>query len=98
MMSMNQSRMGYASTLVRGFINPNPLLGGHTFRINNLTPTLDFTEAQKNTPEPDSMVKVIPWDAQHKDFVYAIVSPEDFDGRMNPIELKRVHKIVVFLI
>ena len=97
MMGMSQSRMGYSSTSVRGFINPNPLLGGHTYRVNNLTPTLDFSAAQKNTPEPDSMVKVIPWDSQHKDFVYAIVSPEDFDGRMNPIELKRVTLLLEFL-
>ena len=80
MSSMSYPKAGYASTSVRGYINTNPLLGGHTFRINNLTPTLDFTAAQKNTPEPDSMVKIIPWDAQLKDFVYAIVSPEDFDG------------------
>lgn len=96
MMGMNQSRMGYSSTSVRGFVNTNPLLGGHTFRISNLTPTLDFTAAQKKTPEPDSMVKIIPWDSQHKDFVYAIVTPEDFDGRMNPMELKRVNIMGMF--
>jgi hypothetical protein len=41
-------------------------------------------------PESRQLYKVIPWDSRLKDFVYGVLTEEDFDGKMNPMELKQV--------
>lgn len=64
------------------------MLGGVTYRVNKLTPGLAFGKAQRNMPEANEFVKIIPWDDEVKDFVYDIVTEDDFDGKMHPLELK----------
>jgi len=66
------------------------MLGGEIFRTGSLMPFLVFNQAQMKTPESNKFLKIIPWDDELKDFVYGIVNKNDFDGKMHPLDLKKV--------
>jgi hypothetical protein len=71
-------------------VNADPALGGECQRAPGCAgPGAFFNETCKKTPTTKGSAKIIPWDHDKKDFVYAAIKDEDFNGYSNRKELKR---------
>lgn len=69
--------------------NTDQTLGGEQYRSpSHPAPGSYFNYHCQNTPASNSSCKIIPWDHEKKDYVYAAVKDEELRGRRK--ELKRV--------
>lgn len=73
-------------------INMNPYLGGRMYKPPNrcLNPCTRFSSASRRTPLSNFYIRVIPWDNDINDYVYATINPAIFRGRFNNFLMKSV--------
>lgn len=69
--------------------NTDPSMGGETFRPPTCQgPQSYFNYYCTNTPANNASTRIIPWDHEKKDYVYAAVKEEDLRGVISRKELK----------